>query len=719
MRTGAYLAERAARKGLLPNRSSLQEIGDKLDNETDYQWIVDEVARPALASKPEALFWLLDSVRKKKQIEHFRAAFGSSVFHAHLVAPEELLRKRYEARLAEGGEYEGNIPYEVAAKHPNEVSARDLTGVADTIVSVVGKNPEQIVATLIRSMGGELMRQVVLISGRICTGKSGLARRLRDEFGYHPIHTSDVLREVAEERGVKADRLSLQELGDELDRETEHRWVLTAVENHVAELATDQPVVLDNIRTPKQLDFFRKKHEWQIVHAHLYASPIEILRERYEGRLEDRPGEAAKDFDDADLLKSVDDVNQLARDSDVRINTARTDGRDTLVRVAARLGLYSPPSVRCVDVLVGGQYGSEGKGHVAAYLARDYDVLIRVGGPNAGHTVSSESGVYTYHQLPSGARDTDAKLLLGPGMTIYVKRLLEEINECSITPERLFIDPQAIVIEEADLEAEKGIVGTIASTGRGSGAASARRITGRGDPSTRLARDIPELEPYVGRGPLYRGSTTDQLEIAYRDGYSILFEGTQGSGLSIFHGQYPHVTSRDTNVAGCLAEAGISPSRVRRIMMVVRPTPIRVGNPDGDKGHISGNLKHETDFETVAKFARLDPVEVKDNEKTSTTKRPRRVGWFEWEQFRRACALNAPTDIVLTFADYLHVDNQNARRFEQLTPDTIKFIEELERVAQAPVSLINTRFPRQQDEKMDLRTVIDRRNWVTKRQKFT
>src|SRR5437870_4257843 len=85
-----------------------------------------------------------------------------------------------------------------------------------------------------------------------------------------------------------------------------------------------------------------------------------------------------------------------------------------------------------------------------------------------------------------------------------------------------------------------------------------------------------------------------------QEGLSILFEGTQGSGLSIFHGQYPHVTCRDTNVAGCLAEAGISASRVRRIIMVVRPMPIRVGNPDGDKGYISGNLKHEVDFETVA-----------------------------------------------------------------------------------------------------------------------
>jgi adenylosuccinate synthase len=213
------------------------------------------------------------------------------------------------------------------------------------------------------------------------------------------------------------------------------------------------------------------------------------------------------------------------------------------------------------------------------------------------------------------------------------------------------------------------------------------------------------------RGGSENTRTLAQLEIAYRSGQSILLEGTQGSGLSIFHGFYPFVTSRDTNVAGCLAEAGISPSRVRKILMVIRPTPIRVGNPDGDKKLTSGWLKHETNFEIVAKSAGLDPDEVPQNERTSTTKRPRRVGWFDWELFRKACALNAPTDLVLTFADYINASNQHARRFEQLDEDTIKFIEELERIAQAPVSLINTRFPRKPEEKLDLRTVIDRRNW--------
>jgi adenylosuccinate synthase len=77
-------------------------------------------------------------------------------------------------------------------------------------------------------------------------------------------------------------------------------------------------------------------------------------------------------FREADILQDDGDIDRFKQDADVRVYTGRSDGRDTLIRVAARLGLYSSPSVRCVDVVVGGQYGSEGKGHIAAYLARNY-----------------------------------------------------------------------------------------------------------------------------------------------------------------------------------------------------------------------------------------------------------------------------------------------------------------------------------------------------------
>jgi adenylosuccinate synthase len=550
-----------------------------------------------------------------------------------------------------------------------------------------------------------------LISGHLGAGKSGLASLLHQEFGYHLFSSSGHLKALAAARGLPADRADLQALGDTLDSETGERWLLDAVKTVAKEIDGSARIVVDSIRTRKQLEHFRKSHDLPCIHVHLFGT-TEHLQERFESRMarESEP----QVYVEADLIKSEDDIEGFKSDAELRVNTTRNDARDTLARVAASLGLFSAPDIRCVDVLVGGQYGSEGKGHVAAYLAKEYDVLIRVGGPNAGHTVLGPTGEFTYHHLPSGAKDTNAQLLLGPGMTIYVDDLLKEVEQCGVGPERLFIDPQAMIIEPDDKVNEVGVKKDISSTGSGSGAASARRILERGKPTTRLARDIPELRPYVGDAEPYRGSTTTQLEFAYRDRLSIFLEGTQGSGLSLFHGLYPHVTSRDTNVAGCLAEAGISPSRVRKILMVVRPTPIRVANPEGGFG-TSGRLKHETTFAAIATEAGLDGDELKKNEKTSTTKRDRRVGWFEWEQYRKACSLNAPTDIVLAFADYVEGKNQYARRFEQLGAKTIRFVEELERVAQAPVSLINTRFPRGEGAQGDIRTIIDRRNWTARR----
>lgn len=549
------------------------------------------------------------------------------------------------------------------------------------------------------------MIRLLALTGRTCNGKSKLAHQLRDEFGFVVFDTSDYLKEIADKRGTPKDRLALQKLGDELDKDSEYKWLLKAVAE-TAKRTASNTIVIDNVRNAGQLDHLRRQTEFPLVHVHLYA-PDSVLESRFAQRIATLgPEEAALSYRDADLIKNERDIERFRADADVRIYTRRTDPQDTLVRVAAYLRLFAPPQIRCVDVLVGGEFGSEGKGHVAAYLSKEYQVLVRVGGPNAGHTVSGRNGIYTYHHLPSGCQDCEAELLIGPGATLYVPNLLKEIGECKIGPERLFIDPQAMIISEDDRKAEGGLRDGIASTASGSGAAAARRIMGRMPGATQLARDIPELQPFVGIGPRYRGSIVERLEKAYREGKSILLEGTQGSGLSLFHGAFPYVTSRDTNVAGCISEAGISPSRVRRVLMVTRPTPIRVQNP---KDGTSGPLKHETTFEEVATSAGLEPTDVRKAEKTSTTGRDRRVGWFDWELFRKSCSLNAPTDIILTFADYIDAKNQNAHRFEQLSEDTIKFIEELERVAQAPVSLINTRFPRTDEERLDMRSIIDRR----------
>ncbi len=552
------------------------------------------------------------------------------------------------------------------------------------------------------------MRRIVIITGHTCNGKTKLAELLSERFDFTIFKTSKHIKGIAQQRGGGVSRADLKELGDELDDATNFDWILSAVSS-LSESIEDSRnfIVIDSIRKVEQLDLLRKQRNFEVTHIHLYASR-DILEKRFLDRQKGRNKlEEIKDSSEIDLIKSEDDIDGFKKDADVRISTDRTDAEDTLVRVAAYLGLYPSPTRKCVDVLVGGQYGSEGKGQVAAYLSREYDVLMRVGGPNAGHKVAGESGKYTYHSLPSGCRDSDAHVLIGPGATIYIPEFIKEIEDCGVDSNRVFLDPNAMIITDDDREQEKILTKAIGSTGRGGGAAAARRIMGRlGDDAVKLARDYDGLKPYVK-------STQTRLQEAYAKGERILLEGTQGAHLSLYHGQYPYVTSRDTNVAGCLAEAGISPGRVWRVLMVVRFTPIRVQSPDGGS---SGNLKHETSFEIIAKRAGIEE-DLTEQERTSTTNLNRRVGWFEWEKFRQACELNAPTDIILTFADYQKVENRSARRFEQLQDDTIKFVEELERVAQAPVSLINTRFPHKESDEFDLRTLIDRRHWRTRKSK--
>ena len=182
-----------------------------------------------------------------------------------------------------------------------------------------------------------------------------------------------------------------------------------------------------------------------------------------------------------------------------------------------------------------------------------------MGGPNAGHQVYAEPKPEKYYHLPSGTqRAPNAKLLLGPGAVIYPKKLLEEIAEHKIDSDRLTIDPRAMIIAGADREEEKKRFGNISSTAQGVGLASARKMTGRSDYKDKkeafLARDCEVLQPYLG-------SARQVLADAMVAGQRILLEGTQGTGLSLHHGGYPHVTTRDTTVSGCLraSETSMSP----------------------------------------------------------------------------------------------------------------------------------------------------------------
>lgn len=560
------------------------------------------------------------------------------------------------------------------------------------------------------------MRQlrVVVISGQVGAGKSTLADGLAQSYGAVTISTKDLLRRIAGRRGhtLEASRLALQGYGNALDREPGGSWVADEVSSQISGASVDtvidqagNPVpgladlwVVDAVRIKAQVDALRDALGAAVVHVHLHSSLQELSR-RYEDRGDSSGLRELSSYAEVAKDPTEQGVLELQSDADVTIDTERSNVEDVLIRAAAALHLLPDADARLVDVLVGGQYGSEGKGNLAFFLARDYDLLVRVGGPNAGHKVPLPTP-YTHRLLPSGTQANEqAALLLGPGATLDVELLLSEIAECRVEAGRLSIDPQAMIIERSDLEDEQVLVSGIASTGKGGGAAAARRITGRsprpGQTPVRLARDVPELAPYIRRA-------RDVLDDAFRRGHRVLLEGTQGTGLSLFHGDYPHVTSRDTTTPATLAEAGIGPRRVRRVILVARTYPIRVQNPD-TAGMTSGPMSQEITYQELADRSGIAIEELERTEKGSVSHRQRRIAEFDWALIRRSVELNGATDIALTFADYLDVSNREAQRYDQLSDDTIRFVEEVERVSGIPVSLITTRF--------DARSVIDRRRW--------
>jgi adenylosuccinate synthase len=503
-------------------------------------------------------------------------------------------------------------------------------------------------------------------------------------YGVRVFKTREFLKQMdsndqSDSRGV------LQCRGESMDAAGAD-WVADAVQKFYSD---DPFVVIDSVRTSEQLVELRARYDVLLVYL---TADAETLHERWIRR--DKTFREALNYQEAKANKTERNVISLMPAADLVVDSGTEDRSDYLRRVVERAGLSRAFS-RTVDVLIGGQYGSEGKGNVISAIANDYDVFIRSGGPNAGHKVYEEPKPYCFHHIPSGCRiNRGAWVVLAPGAVLYPPRLLEEIRECELTPQRLFIDPNAILISEEDREKEAGsLVGTIGSTGQGVGRASARKIMRGALGPVLTASVMDDLKPFIR-------PTREILEEAYAKSMRILVEGTQGTGLSLHHGPYPHCTSRDTSVSGVLSEAGIPPHRVRKVIMVCRTYPIRVKSPDGAT---SGPMVDELTFEEVAKRSGIPLEEISVTETTSTTYKKRRISEFDWELLRKSSQLNGPTDIALTFADYLGVDNRKATKFEELNERTREFIGAVEKASGAPVSLISTRF--------HPNGVIDRRTW--------
>jgi adenylosuccinate synthase len=312
-----------------------------------------------------------------------------------------------------------------------------------------------------------------------------------------------------------------------------------------------------------------------------------------------------------------------------------------------------------VSVVVGGQFGSEGKGKVAHWLAarRDARVAVRVGGPNSGHTAVADDGrTWVLRQLPTPIVHRGVAGVIASGAYLDLPVLLDEIAAVGATPDRLRIDGFAVIIDDEHkrLEAES-LTRRISSTGSGTGEALANRV--RRVEGLRFASDVAALAPFLA-------DTVVEMRAALQHGERIVVEGTQGFGLSLLHGRsYPYATSRDTTAAGALSEAGLSPLDVNEIVLVLRAHPIRVGGN-------SGPLPNETTWEELSQRLGSGTTLL---ERTTVTRKVRRVADFDASVVRRAIAANAPTLIVLNHLDYVPLgpDGHGRRRYVEAVERSI------------------------------------------------
>jgi adenylosuccinate synthase len=242
--------------------------------------------------------------------------------------------------------------------------------------------------------------------------------------------------------------------------------------------------------------------------------------------------------------------------------------------------------------------------------------------------------------------------------------LLKELAELGIEPSRVTVDPAARIITSAhrQWEAESELTPLIGSTGSGTGAAV---IAAAARGSKRLSLESPR----AGNEPLLKellGNAAGRLHEHLDRRARVIVEGTQGFGLSVIHGEWPHATSRDTTAAGFLSEAGLSPFEVDDITLVIRCHPIRVAGASGDL--------NETSWKAIAAEAnaKQDLTEL-----TTVTQKVRRVGHFDADLVRRAIMINQPTRIVLNHLDYVDwsvrdgVLTDRARKFVKKVEDAI------------------------------------------------
>lgn len=527
-------------------------------------------------------------------------------------------------------------------------------------------------------------RAVVVLSGRMACGKSSVAAAITREIPASVVSTRDVLRalkgslEHCMEGGDVPESRRLLNLGHDLDRSTRGGWLVECVAEGMG-LSVGVTIV-DCVRSQIQLDMLRATFgAHSVYHVHLWCDDA-TAKQRYMSRCAASLKDGGPPEFEYEIVQRVNEgriIDQLGQVADLVLDVGpRGHTAYDAAFVVARLvdGPGGRPGE--ADVLIGGQWGSEGKGQIASHIAPDYALVVRAGGPNAGHSVKYQGKKLVYYHVPSGTGlPGHPPGLIGAGALISVPTLLAECERNGVVlGEDLLIDRRAMLITAEDRAMEAELRSTIGSTRQGVGRAAIRRIE-RDASRVRFAADERALESAMCDGVKVMAKC-----LAFGD--RILVEGTQGAGLSLYYGDWPCVTSRDTSASGVCSEIGLSPRWVADVWMVVRSYPIRVQSPEDGT---SGPMGRELDWDTIARWSGLEPAGLAKAETTTTTKRSRRVAAFNWEEFGRACLINRPTKLVATFLDYFSIANRKAADWRALTPRAHDFVRELEIVSGARV----------------------------------
>ncbi|MHA2226936.1 MAG: adenylosuccinate synthetase [Candidatus Hodarchaeales archaeon] len=309
-----------------------------------------------------------------------------------------------------------------------------------------------------------------------------------------------------------------------------------------------------------------------------------------------------------------------------------------------------------VDVVVGGFWGDEGKGKIISYLVnkRQAKVVAKGGvGPNAGHTIVVSGKKFKLRMVPSGIGGASIqKLLIGPGVLVNPDIFLTEIK-LTQTNGKTFIDPQCGIINSKHIKidtTDKHLTRTVGTSGAGTGPANQDRV----QRVLTLARDVEELHPFLIDVP-------GEIHKALVNNEPILIEGTQATHLSLFHGTYPFVTSKDITASSICADVGLGPTSVTDVVLVFKAYVTRVGE---------GPLPNELSEEETEKRGWVEYGTV--------TGRPRRAAPFNVDLAKRSILLNGATKLALTKLDIIFPKEAGKKDFTKLSNEAKNWIKRIE-----------------------------------------